>query len=173
VLLSTSIPELLTDGSDHQFRQLIQDTMGFSIRFQALRAKIGELAGLSGPQYSLLIAVAHVAGGDITVNRLAERLHISATFVTAESNALKKMGLLAKRANPADGRSVLLGLTAKGHQLIEDVLPAVRELNDEIFCGCSRREFTILGAVMARLVHSIDDALAIAAAHCKRRPGAK
>src|SRR5258707_4462608 len=58
--LTVSRPALLVDGSDRSFRQLVHDMLAFSARIQEVRGRLGSVIGLSGTQYTVLIAIAHL-----------------------------------------------------------------------------------------------------------------
>lgn len=159
------------DGSDTQFRQFIYDLLSVSVQIQAVRAAIGKLIGLTGAQYSILMAVFHLArlGEAVTVSRLAEHLHVSGTFVTAETRKLAALGLIEKCANPIDGRSILLQLTPAGDAKLREVTPTVRELNDTIFRNLDRRAFEAIAPRIADLAQTLDDGLALAEQLDRRR----
>jgi DNA-binding MarR family transcriptional regulator len=159
--LTISRPELIEDGSDAAFRQLVQDMLSLSVRLQAIRDKFGAIAGISGPQYSMMIAIAHLGrdGDPVTVGGLGEHLHVSGTFVTAESKKLERAGLVQKSVNPADRRSVVLSLTARGDGLMDSIRDIVRAANDTIFRGVSRDDFPGLRRITAEMVVALDDAL--------------
>lgn len=174
---TVSIEALLDgDGSDARFRGLIHDLLSVSAQMQAVRTAIGKLIGLTGAQYSLLIAISHLARLEqaVTVSRLAEHLHVSGTFVTAEARKLAALGLIEKGANPVDGRSVLLRLTDAGGAKLREVTPTVRRLNDEIFRNFDRAGFEALAPRMADLAVTFGDALALTEQlHRERRRGAR
>lgn len=161
---SVSLTALLDQGSDYRFRQLVQDTLAVSSRFQAIREEFGRAAGLTGPQYSLIVAISHLAesGGGTTVSQLARHLHVSGTYVTAEANKLEGAGLLLRAPNPTDKRSVLLKLTKSGLELLDRLIPMIRRINDEIFRDLTRAEFELLARLMAAVAQSAADALALA-----------
>ena len=170
---------LLDQGSDYRFRQLVQDTLAVSARLQAIREEFGRTAGLTGPQYSLIVAISHLAesGGGTTVSQLANHLHVSGTYVTAEANKLESAGLLRRAPNPDDRRSVLLQLTKSGLELLEQMIPVISRINDEIFRDLTRNDFEVLVRLMAGLAESAADALPLAqgyrrAAVSRQRPGA-
>jgi DNA-binding MarR family transcriptional regulator len=169
--VSTSLEPLLDQGSDRRFREVIQWLFGFAARMTALRGIIGGMVGLTGPQYSMLISVAHLnaSGRDVSVSTLAESLCVSGTYVTAESKKLERLGLLRRDSNPRDRRGVLLSLDAKGQALIDDVLPALRGINDIAFGSLSRIGFEVLHAELPKLVESADAALLVAAAEGRQR----
>ncbi len=162
--LTVSIQALLDDdGSDTRFRQLIQDLLSISTQMQTVRTAIGKSIGLTGAQYSVLMAVSHLArqDGAVTVSRLAEHMHVSGTFVTAEVRKLAALGLIVKEANPIDGRSVLLRLTVAGDAKVREVRPTVRRLSDEIFCNFNRADFEAFAPRVAELALTLGDALAL------------
>jgi len=161
--LTISRANLLEDGSDAPFRQLVQDMLSMSARLQSIRDRFGAIAGVTGPQYSMMITIAHLQanGIPVTVGKLGAYLHVSATFVTAESKKLARAGFIRKDANPSDRRSVVLSLTGSGTALIESVRGIVRTANDEIFRTLSSQDFAIMRRIMAELVESLDDALRI------------
>jgi MarR family transcriptional regulator, organic hydroperoxide resistance regulator len=167
---TTSLPALLDKGSDQRFRQLIHDFLSVSVRMQVLRDKLGDIAGLSGAQYSLLVATSrlgrHQSG--VTVGGLAQHLHVSGTYVTAESKRLQAAGYLRKQPNPRDKRSVLLALTEKGDHTIEDLVPVIRAVNDTLFRDLDRDGFNALRSILANLANRCDEALLVADVHCRR-----
>lgn len=161
---SVSRTALLDQGSDYRFRQLVQDTLAVSALVQAIREEFGRTAGLTGPQYSLIVAISHLAEseGGTTVSQLANHLHVSGTYVTAEANKLESAGLLLRAPNPNDRRSVLLQLTKSGRELLEHMIPVISRINDEIFRDLTRADFELLVRLMAGLAQSAADALALA-----------
>jgi DNA-binding MarR family transcriptional regulator len=151
------------NGSDARFRQFIHDLLSVSAQMQAVRAAIGKLIGLTGVQYTVLASVLHLKrlGEAVTVSRLAEHLHVSGTFITAETRKLTALGLIEKAANPVDGRSVLLRLTQLGEAKLQEVRPTVRRLNDEIFRNFDRVGFETVAPRIADLADTFGDALAL------------
>lgn len=159
--LTVSRPELLVDGSDQDFRQLVHDTLAFAARIQEVRARLGQTIGLSGGQYTTLIAIAHLERreGEVGVNRVAEHLHLSSTFMTIEVNRLVKDGLVTKRVNPGDRRRVVLTIAPAGRKLLNNLTAVQRPVNDTLFDCLSADDFKTLRVLIARLVDSGDRAL--------------
>lgn len=58
--------------------------------------------------------------GALRLTALAEREAVSQPGMTGLVSRLQAAGLVARRADPSDGRAVLLELTAQGRALIED-----------------------------------------------------
>ncbi len=171
--LTVNDPALLVEGGDARFRRLIYDLYSFSTRLDKLRGALSRLVGLTGRQYHILLVVAELGGGPpVTVNKVALALRTSAAFVTKETGALIKAGLLDKAANPRDRRAVMLRLTPRGVAAIDALAPALRTINDDLFAGIGAGEFRALAQIMARLVTNTDAALAVAERIAKR-PRAK
>lgn len=161
--LTVNDPALLVEGSDARFRRLIYDLYSFSTRLDKLRGAISRTVGLTGRQYHILLVVAELGGGPpVTVNKVAEALRTSAAFVTKETGALIRAGLMDKAANPKDRRAVMLRLTAKGEAAIDALAPALRTINDDLFANIGAGAFRALAETMARLVINIDTALMVA-----------
>lgn len=129
------------------------------------------MAGVTGPQYSMLISVAQLAatGEEVSVNALAAHLCVSGTYVTAESKKLEKLGLLRRKPNRRDRRSVLLSLDKAGEALLDGVLPSVRAINDVLFIRLTQASFRVLHRELTQLVETADDALLVAQAEQRRR----
>ena len=133
---------LLVAGSDTDFRRLIYRLLLVEERLRRARDFLGKRAGLTGPQYTMLITVAYLQGETgIAVRSLARNLRVTSAFITAESRRLLELGLLAKRTNPHDSRSILLTVTAAGRRRIEKLVPELRTINNAFFGHVSARSF--------------------------------
>lgn len=160
--LTVSRPELLADGSDLCFRQLIHDTLAFASRVQEIRNRLGQTIGLTGTAFTILIAIQYLQNREgVGVNQLADHLHLSGAFVTIEVNKLVRDDLVQKRTHPTDRRRVLLTLTEKAEKLLKSLLPVQRPVNDVLFANLSEQDFNFLRAQMADLVVTGNRALAL------------
>lgn len=134
--------ELLVDGSDLEFRRLIYRLVLVEERLRHARTFLGRQAGLTGPQYMMLMSVAYLQGKTgIAVSVLAKELRVTSAFITGESRHLIESGLLGKKPNPLDSRSVLLSVTLAGRRRIEVLVPEVRTVNDLFFGRVSAESF--------------------------------
>jgi len=77
--------------------------------------------GFTGPQAAVLLALAG-AGGPRTKGWAAERLGMDRPTFSGVSRRLERGGWIESREHPSDGRSRVLGLTAKA----AEALPALR-----------------------------------------------
>ncbi len=160
--LTVSRPELLNDGTDADFRKLIHATLAFSARILNIRDGFGNILGLTGSQYSILISIIRLQGADgVGVNAVAEHLHLSGAFVTIEVNRLVASGLVTKTPDPEDGRRVRLQVTKAASQKLESLLPVQTPINDALFARLTHSEFNALGTIMSKLVGNADEALAL------------
>ena len=168
--LTVSRPDLLENGQDRLFRQAIHDALGFSARLLDIRNGLAAMIGLSGPAYSILIAIRLLgADGEVSVGQVADRLHLSGTFVTTEVGKLVRQGLIEKHADPNDGRRVHLKVTLIAQDLLDGLAPDQRPVNDMIFETLSGEEFRALADILARLVSGSENALALLNLMTERR----
>ena len=159
--LTISRPEMLFDGSDRQFRRLVHGLFGFFARHEAVRAGHAARIGLVGIEYTVLISIRHLSSeeGDVNVNRVANHLHLSGAFVTTVTNKLLKRGLIHKTVDPIDRRRVKLEVSAKGDDLLAELAPVQRQVNDVQFGCLSSSEFLQLLKITERLIESSEQAV--------------
>ena len=157
---TVSCDALLEKGSDRRFRALVNDLLTIASRMEAVRAHLGRRMGISGPQYSVLIAVAHLQGDrGVSVGAVAQAMHVSSAFIASESGKMARRTLLLKRPNPADGRGVLLSLAPAGRLGINRVGTEIRAINDLFFGTLDAASFAALGSAAGALVKGSDKAI--------------
>jgi DNA-binding MarR family transcriptional regulator len=150
---TTSNGALLERGSDRRFRVLVNDLFTVASRMEIVRAHLGRRMAISGPQYSVLIAVAHLAGErGASVGAVAQAMHVSSAFIASETGKMAQLGLLLKRPNPDDRRGVLLSLAPAGRLKIDRVAAEIRAINDLFFGALDAPSFSALSAAAAALV---------------------
>ena len=151
---------LLKGGSDQKFRTVVADLFTISTRMEIVREHLGRRMGISGPQYSIVVAVAHLQGRDgISVSVLAQALHVSSAFVATEGGKLVQRKLLLKRTNPLDRRGVLLSVAPAGRLAVDRVSAEIRTVNDLFFGALDAASFAGLSDAAAALVESSTKAL--------------
>ena len=121
---------------------------------EMVREHLGRRMGISGPQYSIVVAVAHLQGGDgISVGALAQAMHVSSAFIaTGDRQARRGAGLLLKRTNPLDRRGVLLSVAPAGRLAVDRVSAEIRAVNDLFFGALDAKSFAALCAAAQALV---------------------
>lgn len=142
-------------GSDRRFRVLVQDLFTIADRMEAVREHFGRWMGISGPQYSLMVAIAHMQGVDgVNVGAVARALHVSSAFIASESGKLARKGLLSKRTSPQDRRGVLLSVAPAGRSKIDGISKQIRTVNDLFFGVLNPVSFTAVSSAAGALVES-------------------
>ena len=154
--------ELLIDGSDHEFRMLVQELFALAAGIEAARAGFAAMIGLSSPQYTILVSIRHLAGDQpVGVTKLARYLRLSAPFVAVEVAKLVRLGLVRKKADSKDGRRVQLTLTAKGQDVLAKLAPDQARVNDLIFQNLSTQEFIELRRLLGKLGFGAERGIAL------------
>ena len=70
--------------------------------------------GFGVDAYGVLITLVSAPDGTLTIGELGERRNLSPSGVSRSVDRLAKIELVERSANPADGRSLLVGLTPQG-----------------------------------------------------------
>jgi DNA-binding MarR family transcriptional regulator len=139
----------------------VHDLLTVSSRMELVRAHLGARMGVSGPQYSVLVAIAHLQGeAGVSVSDLAEALHVSNAFIASETGKLAQRGFVHKRTNPHDRRGVLLSIAPAGRIEIGKIGGEIRVINDLFFGALEAKAFAALGAAVGALVGSSRKAIA-------------
>jgi DNA-binding MarR family transcriptional regulator len=155
-----SLPALLEDGCDRRFRALVNDLFTIASRMEIVRAHLGSRMGITGPQYSVLMAVAHLQGEcGVSVGAVAQAMHVTSAFIASESGKLASLSLLLKRPNPQDGRGVLLSVASGGRRKLRRLAGEIRAINDRFFGGLDACSFAGLSGAAAALVNGSSEAL--------------
>ena len=156
-------PAFLAGGDDRQFRRMVHDSLAFAARLEAIRDGFARLIGISGVQYTILIAVNHLQFDEnVSVTRVAEHLHLSGAFITNETNKLVRLGLLEKRQDPEDGRRLILRTTEEAQRRLARLAEVQSEVNDEHFAPLTTGDnFDVYRTLVSELVDSTDRALAL------------
>lgn len=89
---------------------------------------------------------------DATVGQLAQQLFVTSQFVTIEIGDLVRKGIVEKRPNEADRRSVLLRLTAKGEGLLREVSTIMRIGADIYFRSLTEDRVKLLQETLTTLL---------------------
>jgi len=106
-------------------------TRQFRLRFANRLAEMG----LRPQQAAALMAIGRSAEGRLTPSQLADAIDMDAPTVSGLLDRLMRDGWIASTPNPDDGRSRLVGLTAKAADALPEVLRSAGEVSDEAI-GC-------------------------------------
>lgn len=148
-------------GSDDGFRDGLYRLVQALGRLVVCREAFGRRLGLTGSQFTVLMGVAYRQGGaGVTIAALASHIGLAATHVTTEVGRLIRKGLLVKRPNESDGRSVLISLSGRGEAAVAAVVPMVRRINDLLFKDIDRGQFDAMNEFARRLLANAEHAVA-------------
>jgi DNA-binding MarR family transcriptional regulator len=106
------------------------------------------------PKWRVLAVLSQRPG--MTMNRLAELTTVDRTTLTRTLDQMARDGLVERRGDARDRRSVLLHLTAKGEDAFRLVLPSVIEQNERAVIGLSAAELAALRDMLHRMVRNLD-----------------
>jgi DNA-binding MarR family transcriptional regulator len=152
--------ELTPGGDDREFRTLVHTLLAFAVRLEAVRSGFGARIGLSGIQYSTLISIAHLGRDEpVGVKQIADHLGLSGSFATLVVGQLVTIGLVDKATDPDDRRRVRLTVTPKAQDLLAELAPAQRQVNDRLFAPLSTQDLRTISRIFGELVMSGDGAL--------------
>jgi DNA-binding MarR family transcriptional regulator len=157
--VTVSRAALLVEGSDAEFRGLIHDLIAYGHRLDACRDAFASIVAVSGAQYEILMLVSRSEG--LSIGEVASRLHRSGAFITIEANKLVARGILDKASDPSDGRRVILRVNARSQEILEQLAPYQRRVNDVLFDRLDAKRFRQLRALARDLVESGDRAVAM------------
>jgi DNA-binding MarR family transcriptional regulator len=82
--------------------------------------------GLTRGSHNVLQILGGVSG-PLTPTDVAARVVATSATITGLLDTLESRGLAARRRHPADRRSVLVEITAKGRQLLDELVPQLIE----------------------------------------------
>jgi DNA-binding MarR family transcriptional regulator len=96
-----------------------------------------------------------VRRGALTLNQLAEEMYLDKSTLSRVVGGLENKGAVQRAANPADGRSVLLEVTATGRRRYQRIESALIAENAGVLAGfkpAMRRQMVELIAALTRAV---------------------
>ncbi|MDJ0343436.1 MarR family transcriptional regulator [Streptomyces sp. H10-C2] len=103
-----------------------------SLLERRLEQQLKDDAGLSHPQYEVLVRLSAAPDGELRMTELADALLTSKSGLTYQVTQLEKSGLVRRRSCPSDVRGVFAILTDEGRAKLRTAAPGhvalVREL---------------------------------------------
>jgi DNA-binding MarR family transcriptional regulator len=118
------------------------------------------LAGTELPPEDYPLYVLIGAEGPWTPTGLAGRLQMPLSTVIFRVKRLEARGHARRVANPGDGRSFLIELTAQGLRLLDRARPAFRELAEAVEARLGEERIVALRSSLTELRDAIDAELA-------------
>jgi DNA-binding MarR family transcriptional regulator len=115
-------------------------------------AHVREL-GLTPAQFDIVAALGNTAG--MPFHELGEKALITKGTLTGVVDRLERRGIVARVPSDTDGRSSIVGLTAAGERLFEQVFDAHIAHCARAFVGWRDADFAALDAQLQRLCDSL------------------
>jgi DNA-binding MarR family transcriptional regulator len=112
--------------------------------------------GYDGFQPSFTALLAHIDTEGTTISDLARRTGTSRQAVSQLVQSIEDAGLVARHANPADGRSVVVRHTEAGRQILLDALDVMAAIEEDYAATLGDDDLAALKSLLARLLVQID-----------------
>jgi MarR family transcriptional regulator, organic hydroperoxide resistance regulator len=148
--LTTTLKSFVKDGSDRAFRELIYTFVALANQMDNHLKMFATLIGVSEAQVVMLRVIAERQ--DATVGLLAQQLYVTSQFVTIEIGDMVKKGIVEKKPNEADRRSMFLRLTAKGESLLRELSAILRMANDIHFRSLTEERAKLLQEMLSAIL---------------------
>ena len=116
-----------------------------------LAAKLQEagIKGVSPSHGEILWAL--LFSGELSMKKLAVKIHRDKSTVTALVNKLIQFGYVRKRTDESDSRVNLVSLTQKGMNLKKDVISISESLQERAYKGLKEEELVMLMKLLDRI----------------------
>jgi DNA-binding MarR family transcriptional regulator len=116
------------------------------------------LNGHGIPSYTGFNAMAVLAGAGEPVppSVVTDRMIVTRPTVTGILGTLEKRGLVDRRAHATDARMHLVGLTAKGQELVRRVLPEVHRFERDFFGQLDEAQMQTLIATLHTVLQRVE-----------------
>lgn len=109
-----------------------------------------EISGMTMAQATALLVLVQERR-PITATRLAELLNVSTVTVGRFVRSLEQNGWIRRRADPADGRAMLIAPTEKTYDTLDTFVAVTEQLMDEAYAGFESEDVEELLAHLAEL----------------------
>jgi DNA-binding MarR family transcriptional regulator len=95
--------------------------------------------------------------GPLLTGQLASQLKISAPAITQLTNRLIRKGLIKRTAGALDRRCVIVGLSIRGRQLVDQFRQRRREVFSRALVHLSKREQAQITEALVRVVSALEE----------------
>lgn len=122
-----------------------------------LQSQVGKLLrplGLSIGSFTILV-VLDQAGGTLAPSEISARAAVTRAGVTGLVDALERLGLVAREADPKDRRRNRVLLTGPGRDLLGWLMPTMRRVEAELISGLSDNDQRLLRRLLAKVAEDV------------------
>ena len=130
--------------------------------FRAMHQMNAEMArrlkdrGYRDFQPSFTALLAHIDTEGTTISALGRRTGTTRQAVSQLVQSIEDAGLVERRPNPADGRSVIVRHTDAGRQILLDAIDVMTAIEHDYAAALGAEDLESLKALLARLNDQID-----------------
>ncbi|KRC59246.1 MarR family transcriptional regulator [Agromyces sp. Root81] len=151
--------DLLIDAWSHRLPGVDLTPLDVMSRLRRVANRLGRLrasafsgAGLAVWEFDVLAALRRAEPPhEFSPAQLIEATMIGSAAMTNRLDNLSRRGLVERRPNPRDGRSVLVRITDEGATRVDEAMRMLAEREAEELRGLSREEQATLAALLRRL----------------------
>lgn len=108
-------------------------------------------SGLTPPQYQVLTTLWE--RDELPLKELANACNCTRATITGLVDGLERKGLVSRKPNPSDRRSLLAALTDEG-RAIQQQTPSLEKIYNRCCTGLTPQEFRHLGILLSKLNES-------------------
>jgi DNA-binding MarR family transcriptional regulator len=113
-------------------------------------------AELTAVQYAALVAIGSHPGIDAT--RLSQVIYFDRSTIGDVLDRMESKGWILRESTTSDRRVKLLKLSPAGHEILLQVEPAIRRVQERLIAPLSPGEAKILIRLLARMADAAEDA---------------
>ncbi len=126
--------------------------------FRAVEQQLKQDAGLSHPQYEILVKLAVAGGAGLRMTELAESLITSKSGLTYQVGQLEKRGLVTRDACLSDDRGVSAHLTEAGAVALREAAPGhVARVREALIDVLDRDRLAVLADALTEVAARLRD----------------
>lgn len=112
-------------------------------------------AGLTLPQFNVLMELASTIGGALPLHELNRRLISTPPNTSYLSNKMEQARLVTKVRDRNDSRVVILSITEHGWRSLDEAATLVFRAERKLFASFTREELRLISTLLARLTASV------------------
>ncbi|MEO0444476.1 MAG: MarR family transcriptional regulator [Verrucomicrobiota bacterium] len=150
-MMTTAMPVSSTSLPKQQaWRRFIT---AHGVVFQKLDAELKAAGQVSYDWYDVLMAIHEAEERQLKMSQLAEFTLLSQSGMTRRVHRMEAAGLIERHADPEDGRSVIVTLTASGQEAIRNAWAVYEQFIASVFeSSLSEQEAQVLWNVFDRII---------------------
>ncbi|PLX50893.1 MAG: MarR family transcriptional regulator [Desulfobulbaceae bacterium] len=134
---------------DAKLEYLSQLIIEFYDKISSWEQEVVKESGLSPTQMHAIEVIGQA--GKLRMKELAEQMGLTTGTITVMVDGLTRQGVVEREKDEEDRRSVLVHLTARGHELFEEHHRLHIKLTQDLTSQLSARESSYLAAILTKM----------------------